>query len=120
MKPASMKGAPVGAQLERLDVAPGPDGLLVQFKAKGTLSPHVATLDSPARIVVDLPNTALATAQTHIAVGHDGVKDVRLGVDGQPFVTDGGNYIVDCHFGAIAEPAAFEAIVGKAKSALAA
>ena len=77
------KGAPVGAQLERLDVAPGPDGLLVQFKAKGTLSPHVATLDSPARIVVDLPNTALATAQTHIAVGHDGVKDVRLGVDGQ-------------------------------------
>jgi type IV pilus assembly protein PilQ len=77
------KGALVGAQLERLDVAPSPDGLLVQFKAKGTLSPQVTTLDSPARIVVDLPNTALATAQTHIAVGHDGVKDVRLAVDGQ-------------------------------------
>ena len=77
------KGAPAGAQLERLDVAPSPDGLLVQFRAKGTLSPHVATLDSPARIVVDLPNTAVATAHTHIAVGHDGVKDVRIGVDGQ-------------------------------------
>jgi len=77
------KGALAGAQLERLEIAPSPDGLLVQFKAKGTLSPHVATLDSPARIVVDLPNTALATAQTHIAVGHDGVKDVRIGADGQ-------------------------------------
>jgi type IV pilus assembly protein PilQ len=43
----------------------------------------VSTLESPARIVIDLPNTVMATAQSHINVGRDGVKDVRVGMDGQ-------------------------------------
>jgi len=43
----------------------------------------VTTLDSPARIVVDFPNTVMATAQSRISVGSDGVKDVRVGMDGQ-------------------------------------
>jgi ribose 5-phosphate isomerase A len=30
----------------------------------------------------------------------------RLGPDGQPFVTDQGNYILDCNFGPIADPVA--------------
>jgi len=71
------------AQLQRLEVAHGQDGLRVEFKAKGTLTPRVTTLDSPARIVVDLPNTVMATAQKRITVDQDGVKDVRIGMDGQ-------------------------------------
>jgi type IV pilus assembly protein PilQ len=43
----------------------------------------VTTLDSPARIVVDFPNTVMATAQSRISVGRNGVKDVRVGMDGQ-------------------------------------
>ena len=43
----------------------------------------MTTLDSPARIVVDFPNTVMATAQSRISVGSDGVKDVRIGMDGQ-------------------------------------
>jgi type IV pilus assembly protein PilQ len=71
------------AALQRLQVTHGQDGLRVEFKAKGVLAPKVTTLDSPARIVVDLPNTVMATGQSHIAVGSDGVKDVRVGMNGQ-------------------------------------
>jgi len=42
--------------------------------------------------------------------------------DGKPFVTDNGNYIVDCHFAVITDPAALEArlaaIVGVVESGL--
>ena len=36
--------------------------------------------------------------------GCAGAIKLRLGRDGQPFVTDGGNYIYDCAFGEIDEP----------------
>ncbi len=71
------------AALQKLVVADSQDGLRVEFKATGTLAPKVTTLESPARIVVDFPNTVMATAQSHISVGRDGVKDVRVGMDGQ-------------------------------------
>jgi type IV pilus secretin PilQ/predicted competence protein len=77
------KGVAASAALQRLEVAHSQDGLRVEFKAKGTLVPKVTTLDSPARIVVDFPNTVMATAQSRISVGRDGVKDVRVGMDGQ-------------------------------------
>ncbi len=77
------KGAVTGAALQKLEVAHSQDGLQVEFKAKGALAPKVSTLDSPARIVVDFPNTVMATAQSRISVGSDGVKDVRIGMDGQ-------------------------------------
>ncbi|MGO9111844.1 MAG: AMIN domain-containing protein, partial [Thermoguttaceae bacterium] len=70
------------AALQRLEVTHSQDGLRVEFKAKGALAPKVTTLDSPARIVVDFPNTVMATAQSRISVGSDGVKDVRIGMDG--------------------------------------
>ena len=77
------KGVATGARLQRLEVAHSQDGLRIEFKAKGALAPKVSTLESPARIVVDFPNTVMATAQSHIVVDRDGVKDVRIGMDGQ-------------------------------------
>src|SRR6202162_3484278 len=77
------KGVAASARLQRLEVTDSQDGLRVEFTAKGTLAPRVTTLDSPARIVVDFPNTVMATAQSRISVGRDGVKDVRVGMDGQ-------------------------------------
>jgi type IV pilus assembly protein PilQ len=76
------KGVAAGAALQRLEVAHSQDGLRVEFKAKGALAPRVSTLESPARIVVDFPNTVMGTAQSRISVGSDGVKDVRTGMDG--------------------------------------
>ena len=77
------KGAAAGAQLERLEVAHSQDGLRVEFKAKGTLAPRMTTLDSPARIVIDLPNTVMATSQSHVVLDQDGVKSIRIGMDGR-------------------------------------
>ncbi len=77
------KGVAAGARLQKLEVADSQDGLRIEFTAKGAVAPTVTTLDSPARIVVDFPNTVMATAQSRIRVGRDGVKDVRVGMDGQ-------------------------------------
>jgi type IV pilus assembly protein PilQ len=77
------KGVASTAALQRLEVTHSHDGLSVEFRAKGTLAPKVTTLDSPARIVVDFPNTVMATAQSLISIGQDGVKEVRIGMDGQ-------------------------------------
>ena len=77
------KGVATSAALQKLEVAHSQGELRVEFKAKGLLAPKVTTLDSPARIVVDFPNTVMATAQSRINVGSDGVKDLRIGTDGQ-------------------------------------
>ena len=76
------KGVATASALQRLEVAHSQDGLRVEFTAKGA-APKVTTLDSPARIVVDLPNTVMATGQHQISVGSDGVKMVRIGMNGQ-------------------------------------
>ncbi|MFZ3342084.1 MAG: type IV pilus secretin PilQ [Terriglobales bacterium] len=78
----TVKGSP-SSLLQRLEVAHDRDGLRVEFKANGPLAPKVITLDSPARIVVDFPNTVMATAQSSLRVGQDGVKDIRIGMDAQ-------------------------------------
>jgi type IV pilus assembly protein PilQ len=76
-------GVAASARLEKLEVAHSQDGLRVELKAKGTMEPKVSTLEAPARIVIDLPNTVMATAQSRISVSQDGVKGVRVGMDGK-------------------------------------
>jgi ribose 5-phosphate isomerase A len=41
-------------------------------------------------------------------VGCEGEIELRTGTDGRPFVTDGGNFILDCAFGRIEEPEALD------------
>jgi type IV pilus assembly protein PilQ len=75
------------SQLDRVNVVRGTDDIRVEMSSKGTLAPKLTTLDSPARVVVDLPETVMATRQTRIAVGAAGVKSVRVGMDGQAHPT---------------------------------
>jgi type IV pilus assembly protein PilQ len=76
------------SQLDRVNVVRSTDDIRVEMSfSSGTSTPKLSTLDSPARVVVDLPETAKATGQTHIAVGAAGVKGVRIGVDGQTHPT---------------------------------
>ena len=71
------------SQLDRVSVVRDTDTIRVEMSSKGTLTPKVHTLRSPARVVVDLPETVMATQQKAIEVGAQGVKGVRIGMDGQ-------------------------------------
>jgi len=71
------------AALEKVNVTRSADGLNVELTARGSVTPKLSTLSSPARLVLDLPNTVAATAQGHISVGSDSVKGIRIGMDGQ-------------------------------------
>ena len=70
------------ATLLKVQVAPAADGVALELTTRGQVEPKLSDLDSPARIVVDLPNTIPATAR-NIIVASDGVKKVRIGLDGQ-------------------------------------
>jgi len=65
--------------LKHVQVSGTPDGLQVELTASEPVVPKVSTLADPPRLVLDLPNTSLATSQRRIVVDHDGVKAVRLG-----------------------------------------
>jgi type IV pilus assembly protein PilQ len=82
MTVAAAAQTPTG-RLDRVNVVRGTDDIRVEMSARGVTAPKLTTLDSPARVVVDLPATALVTAQKHIAVDAAGVKGVRIGTDGQ-------------------------------------
>jgi type IV pilus assembly protein PilQ len=71
------------SQLDRVNVIRDTDAIRVEMKASGAVTPKLSTLDSPARVVVDLPETVMSTGQSRIAVGAEGVKGVRIGMDGQ-------------------------------------
>ncbi len=75
--------APKHATLQNLRLVRGDDGISLEITARGKVVPQLSTLDHPARVVVDLPNTVAATSQNHISVGSEGVKEVRVGMDGQ-------------------------------------
>ncbi len=77
-QPASQR-----SELERVSVVQGTDNVRVEISSRGTVDPKVSSMDSPARIVVDLPQTVMASGQSHINVGAAGVKDVRIGMDGK-------------------------------------
>jgi type IV pilus assembly protein PilQ len=70
------------ATLQKVDVVRGNDGISVEITSRGQITPTVSTLESPTRVVVSLPNTVAATAQNHLSVDSNGVKGVRIGMDG--------------------------------------
>jgi type IV pilus assembly protein PilQ len=70
-------------QLQRVNVVRGTDEIRVEISASGAVTPKLSATDSPARVVVDLPGTTMATGRSHILVGSAGVKGVRIGMDGQ-------------------------------------
>jgi type IV pilus assembly protein PilQ len=74
-------GADMRATVQKVDVMHADDGISVEITSRGQVTPKLSTLDSPARVLVTLPNTVAATVQNHISVGSDGVKGVRIGFD---------------------------------------
>lgn len=69
--------------LEKVNVVRKSDDVQIEISPREAVTPKVSKLSSPARVVVELPATVMATAQSKIPVGNDGVKDVRIGMDGK-------------------------------------
>jgi hypothetical protein len=80
-KPAAVSGQ--NNQLRRVSVVPGADHIQVEISSTSAVTPRVSKLDSPARILVELPGTIDTTPKNHIPVGTGGVKGVRIGMDGK-------------------------------------
>jgi type IV pilus assembly protein PilQ len=75
------------ASLQKVNVMRSEDGITLEVIGRGQLIPRIETLETPARLVINLPNTAMATSVSHIDVDGDGVKDVRIGTDDQALPT---------------------------------
>jgi type IV pilus assembly protein PilQ len=70
-------------ELEHVNVVRGTDEIRLEISARGAVTPKLTTADTPARLIVDLPETVMATRQSHITVDSAEVKGVRIGMDGQ-------------------------------------
>src|ERR1700735_896207 len=79
----AMAAAQTPSRLDRVDVVRGSDDVKIEMKSSGAITPKVTALDTPTRLVVDLPATGMATGRNHIAVGASSVKGVRIGTDAQ-------------------------------------
>lgn len=71
------------AAVRGVNVVRGNDGITIEITASGQVDPKLTTMDRPNRVVLDLPNTIAATSQHQVAVDSDGVKAVRVGMDGK-------------------------------------
>jgi type IV pilus assembly protein PilQ len=70
-------------ELQRVNVVRGNDQIQIEISARGPVTPKLSTESSPARLVLDLPGTVMATGQRYIPVNSEGVKQVRIGMDGR-------------------------------------
>ncbi|MGB8116620.1 MAG: AMIN domain-containing protein [Candidatus Sulfotelmatobacter sp.] len=86
-KPASAsapKMVPVSSnKLEQVKVIHHADDVQIEMATREAITPTVDKLKSPERVVIEFPATAMATTQNRIAVGADGIKGVRIGMNGK-------------------------------------
>jgi len=80
---ATAKPASASTQLQRVNVVQSADDVRVEIIANQDVTPRVSKLNSPARVLVELPGTISASPQNKIAFGSSGVKGVRIGTDGK-------------------------------------
>ena len=96
---------PRRVELLNLAVTDEAGKISVIMTLSGPVVPQLKWLDSPARVVVDLPKTVMATSQQRIDVGKGGAKRVRLGMDAQVPPTT--RVVVD-----LTEPLAYQIVPG--------
>ena len=103
---------------EQLRMIKGGGGALLREKIVAVAADHMIVIADDSKRVDQLGRFplpvevvgfgAMATKAMIEAMSEDADVDgpvkLRTGDDGQPFVTDNGNYILDCHFGVIPDP----------------
>ncbi len=103
---------------DELRLIKGGGGALLREKIVATASGRMIVIADASKRVATLGSHPLplevvqfgltATRNMVVAMaadaGCEGEITLRKGADGKPFVTDSGNYILDCAFGSIADP----------------
>ncbi|MFZ0201538.1 MAG: type IV pilus secretin PilQ [Candidatus Sulfotelmatobacter sp.] len=79
----ALQGPSQRNELQRVNVVRSADEVRVEINARGAVTPKLSTAKSPARLIVDLPSTFMATGQSRISVDSADVKGVRIAMDGQ-------------------------------------
>jgi hypothetical protein len=69
-----------GAELRKLKIVRDGDKTKVELTLSKPVVPNVTTLNTPDRLVLDLPNTTVNSGQRHILVNLNGLLDVRVGL----------------------------------------
>ena len=99
----------------------GGGGALFREKAVALCARQFVVVATPAKLVpmlgafalpVEIVPYAMPYVLREIRRAHPGISIVRRGT-GTPFITDNGNWILDCHFGTIEQPAALDASLKK-------
>jgi Tfp pilus assembly protein PilP len=70
-------------QLQKVNVVHDANSIEVVLNSSEEVTPRITKLSSPARLLIELPETSAAVSQNHIPVGDAGVKGVRIGMDGK-------------------------------------
>ena len=118
-------------QLGTLDLIKGLGGALLREKIVAAASERLIIVVDQEKLVerlgehtpVPVEVTQFGWQATAVALAKLGcVPERRYTVGEQPYVTDGGNFILDCRFGPLADPGAIEkriaSIVGTVESGL--
>jgi ribose 5-phosphate isomerase A len=113
-------------ELDRaLQLIKGGGGALLREKIVAAASDRMVVIADSSKLVATLGRYPLPVEVARFGVvatrnlidtyaeeaGCRGEIKLRTGRDGQPFVTDGGNYIYDCAFGAIPDADALDAML---------
>jgi hypothetical protein len=65
-------------QIRSVTVIPGADGPVLEIVSTRPVTPQLQTVQDPLRLVIDLPNAALATARKRIPFRNPQIKGIRL------------------------------------------
>ena len=94
-----------GGALLREKIVAAASHRMIVIADKSKLVARLGRFPLPVEVVrFGLKSTELHLAEQAEDAGCVGPIVLRLGRDGAPFITDNGNYILDCAFGAIPEP----------------
>lgn len=82
-KAAAVTGSTPNNKLERVNVIHHADDVQIEIHSRETVIAKVSKLKSPERVLVELPATIVGTSQSKIPVDSDGVKGVRIAMNGK-------------------------------------
>jgi len=99
-----------------LNLLKGLGGALLREKIVASASDRFVAIVDDSKLVASLAQTSLVPVEvtsfgwTHVmaelvGLGASAVRRTRDDAPSEPFITDGGNFILDCRFGDLSEPA---------------